>query len=64
MSGRGLLDIDTADIPIDARVRIDELFKKVARGESEPGDLKDELDRWGLFEEYQDRFFNIFKKGR
>jgi len=64
MGSRGLLDIDTAGIPFDARVRIDELFKKVAKGEREPGDLKDELDRWGLFEEYQDKFFNIFKKKR
>ena len=64
MGSRGLLNIDAAGIPLDARVRIDELFEKVMKGESEPGDLKDELDRWGLFEEYQDRFFNIFRKGR
>ena len=62
MDSRGLLDIDAAGIPADVRVRINELFEKVARGKSEPGDLKDELERWGLFEEYKDRFFNIFKK--
>ena len=64
MGSRGLLNIDAAGIPADARIRIDELFEKVARGESEPGELKEELDRWGLFEEYEDRFFNIFKKQR
>ncbi len=64
MGSRGLLNIDAAGIPLDARVRIDELFEKVMKGESEPGDLKDELDRWGLFEEYEDRFFSIFTKGR
>ena len=64
MGSRGLLNIDAAGIPVDARIRIDELFKKVATGESEPGELKEELDHWGLFEEYEDRFFNIFKKGR
>ena len=64
MGGRGLLDIDTAGIPADARVRIDELFEKVAQGEREPDELKDELERWSLFEEYQDKFFNIFKKKR
>ncbi len=64
MGSRGLLDIDTGGIPIDARVRIDELFRKVSTGESEPSELKAELDRWNLFEEYEDRFFNIFKKGR
>ncbi|MFC2024931.1 hypothetical protein ACFLTG_00755 [Chloroflexota bacterium] len=64
MRSRGLLKMDAAGIPADARVRIDEFFQKVARGESEPSELKDELDRWGLFEEYEDRFFNIFKKKR
>ncbi len=64
MEARGLLDTDTSGIPVDARVRIDELFRRVARGESEPRQLKEELDRWGLFEEYEDRFFAIFKKER
>jgi len=64
LGSRGLLNIDAAGIPVDARVRVDELFEKVVKGESEPGELKDELDRWGLFEEYEDRFFNIFKKRR
>jgi len=64
LGSRGLLDMDASGIPVDARVRIDELFKKVSKGESEPQELKAELDRWNLFEEYEDRFFNIFKKGR
>jgi len=63
MGSRGLLDIDAGGIPVDARVRIDELFRKVSRGEAEPRELKTELDRWNLFEEYEDRFFAIFKKG-
>jgi len=62
MKSRGLLDVDSGGIPVDARMRIDELFKKVLKGDYEPRELKEELDRWGLFEEYQDRFFNIFKK--
>jgi len=64
MGSRGLLDIDASGIPVDARVRIDELFRQVSRGECEPRELKDELERWNLFEEYEDRFFNIFKKKR
>ncbi len=64
MGSRGLLDIDSGGIPVDARVRIEELFRQVSRGEREPSELKEELDRWGLFEDYQDRFFNIFSKGR
>ena len=62
MGTRGLLDIDSRGIPADARVRIDEFFAKVVRGESEPSDLKTELDRWGLFEEYEDRFLALFKR--
>ena len=64
MGSRGLLDVDAGGIPVEARVRIDELFRKVSSGESEPSELKAELDRWNLFEEYEDRFFNIFKKKR
>ncbi len=64
MGSRGLLDIDRGGIPVDARVRIEELFRQVSKGEREPSELKEELDRWGLFGEYEDRFFTIFKKGR
>ena len=64
MGSRGLLDIDSSGVPVDARLRIDELFKQVSKGEREPSELKEELDRWNLFDEYEDRFFAIFKKGR
>ncbi|GAG58253.1 unnamed protein product, partial [marine sediment metagenome] len=64
METRGLLDVDPSGIPADARARIEELFSMVSKGELEPSELKKELDRWGLFEEYEDRFFTIFKKGR
>jgi len=30
----------------------------------EPVKLKEELDNWGLFEHYQDRFFSLFKRRR
>ena len=64
METRGLLDIDAGGIPVDARVRIEELFRQTSRGECEPHELKDELDRWNLFKEYEDRFFALFSKGR
>ena len=64
MGSRGLLDIDSSGVPADARLRIEELFRRVSRGEVEPSDLKAELDRWNVFEEYEDRFFAIFKRGR
>jgi hypothetical protein len=64
METRGLLDMDASGVPADARVRIEELFQMVGAGDLDPSELKKELDRWGLFEEYEDRFFTIFKKGR
>lgn len=64
MGSRGLLDIDNNGVPLDARVRIDELFRKVSNDEAEPRELKAELDRWNLFGEYEDRFLTIFKKKR
>jgi hypothetical protein len=62
MGARGLLDVDSRGIPADARLRIEELFRQVSRGEIAPAALKEELDRWGLFDEYEDRFLNIFRK--
>ena len=64
MGNRGLLDIDASGIPADVRLRIEELFARVLRSEYEPYELKAELDRWGLFGEYEDRFLTIFKKKR
>ena len=64
MGTKGLLDVDASGIPAEARLRIKELFTRVSRGEYEPNELKAELDRWGLFEEYEDRFFDIFKRKR
>ncbi|MFC1870301.1 hypothetical protein ACFLYE_03420 [Chloroflexota bacterium] len=64
MDSQGLLDIDAGGISADTRMRIEELFQQAARGEREPRELKEELDRWNLFEEYQDRFFTMFKRKR
>jgi hypothetical protein len=63
LSRRGLLDIDRAGVPVEARYRIEELFKQVEMGESDPSALKRELDRWELFSEYEDRFLSLFKRG-
>ena len=62
MGARGLLDMDSSGVPADARIRIEELFNKVTKGERDAVELKSELDRWNLFAEYEDRFFAIFKK--
>ncbi len=62
MGQYGLFHVDRAGLPKDARIRIDRLFAQVHSGEREPTDLKAELDRWDVFEEYEDRFYSIFRK--
>jgi hypothetical protein len=64
LNQRGLLNMDSRGLPADARQRIEHLFDLVSKGEMEPADLKAELDRWNVFDEYQDRFFTIFKRKR
>jgi len=64
MGARGLLNIDKRGVPFDARVRIEELFRRVVVGEADPQELKSELDRWNVFAEYEDRFLALFRKRR
>jgi len=58
----GLLYIDAAGVPRDARNHIEELFEKTKRDPSWAPELVAELRRWSLFHEYQDRFLSLFKK--
>lgn len=57
----GLLGMDRG-LPRAARARIEEMFAGVARGRVNPTDLKAELDRWGVFKEYEDRFLDLFRR--
>ena len=66
MMGRGLLDPNPAvgGLPTAAVQRIESMFRDVERGRS-PDELKRELDLWGVFQYYEDRFLNIFRnRGR
>jgi len=62
MEHRGLLHIDGAGVPRDARNHIEELFEKTKREPHLAPELVAELNKWGLFHEYQDRFLSIFKR--
>jgi hypothetical protein len=42
--------------------RIEELFAQTAKDRSKAFELKQELDRLGVFKEYEDRFLDLFKK--
>jgi proteasome assembly chaperone (PAC2) family protein len=45
-----------------ARVQIEELFEAATRDRSKAFELKQELDRLGIFKQYEDRFLDLFKK--
>ncbi len=59
---KGLLSLDKAGVPKDARDYVEELFEKAKHDLSWASELATELRHWGLFHEYQDRFFSLFKK--
>ena len=59
----GRLEIDAYGVPEDARNHIEELFRQVGNNISRASELVVELNRWGLFQEYQDRFFALFRRG-
>ena len=61
LGSRGLLSPDPRQgVPRAAIHRIETLFLQAEQGK-DPTELKKELDRWDLFERYQDRFFGFFK---
>jgi hypothetical protein len=59
---RGFLDLDAGGVPQGARDYIEELFEQASRNLSRAPELVVELNRWGLFSEYQDRFFALFRR--
>jgi hypothetical protein len=61
-SRRGFLDMDAGGVPQGARDYIEELFEQASRNLSRAPELVAELNRWGLFPEYQDRFFALFRR--
>ncbi|MFA5308642.1 MAG: hypothetical protein WC370_04035 [Dehalococcoidales bacterium] len=64
MGSRGLLGMSHGGIPVGARQVIEEMFQQAYRGEIKTFDLERELNRWGAFEEYQDRFFALVRGGK
>ena len=63
LQARGMLDAQPAfgGVPRAATERVAKLFRDAERG-GDVDALKRELDRWGLFEYYQDRFLNLFRQ--
>jgi len=51
-------------VPRSVRLKIEKLFRQAEfdRAYKSKMRLKEELDKWGLFDEYLDRFLDLFKK--
>ena len=59
---RGFLDIDRGGTPQYTRYVIEQLFEEAGRERAKVSELEAELRRWGLFNEYEDRFLDLFRK--
>lgn len=58
----GLLDVDASGVPAAARQQIEMLFAIVREDRSRASELVTELNRWGVYQEYEDRFLRLFKR--
>jgi hypothetical protein len=61
MESRGLLGMSQSGVPVGVRQTIEDMFQQAYRGEIKAFELEQELNHWGVFEEYQDRFFALVK---
>ena len=59
-AAQGEEDEAAEEIGPEVRERIELLFDAAMQDISRAVDLKEELDRWGLFPEYEDRFLDLF----
>ena len=60
---RHMLD-DSGGVPKWMRDEVEEAFSMAARSPAQIGALSGKLHKYGLFEEYQDRFFALIKASR
>ncbi len=54
--------VEKDKIPYHIFEKIERLFQEAKIDKSKAYELKRELDKWGLFEKYEDRFLDLFKK--
>jgi hypothetical protein len=56
----GLLE-SRGGLPEEARRRIESMLDQARRGDLDPSVVHRELQRWGVFDEYEDRFLGLFR---
>ncbi len=49
-------------LPLSVKEKIEKLFSETKTDISKARQLKDELDKWNVYREYEDRFLDLFKK--
>ena len=54
-------DVEEEEVPHYIMEKIERLFDEVKRDKTKAGKLKEELDRWKLYELYEHRFLSLFK---
>ena len=59
--GQPVVTRNLKGLPQAANKEIEEMFQKVKKGDLDPSKLKQELDRWGVYKQYEDRFLDLFK---
>ena len=59
---QGLLARDSSGVTESVRREIEMLFAVVKEDRSRASELVAELNRWGLYSEYEDRFLGLFRK--
>jgi proteasome assembly chaperone (PAC2) family protein len=57
---KGLADLSS--LPDSAKKKIEELFRSAKKDLSGAIELKRELDKWNIYEQYEDSFLDLFKK--
>ncbi|MFA5039438.1 MAG: PAC2 family protein [Candidatus Omnitrophota bacterium] len=55
---------EAPSLPDSARKRINDLFRMAKKDLSKAIELKKELDKWSVYEQYEDSFLDLFKKPR
>jgi uncharacterized protein len=49
-------------LPLSVKEKIEKLFEQTSADITKAGPLKDELDKWNVYKDYEDRFLDLFKK--
>jgi hypothetical protein len=61
LKGEGLMGVGDDGVSLYAKQHIEQLFEKAREDPSSASELRLELERWGLWAEYEDRFLALFR---